>query len=138
MSGRIDSVLMSRRREQYPRLSRQAPAEQRREQRLRRTPMILASALGVPLLAAGLFFSYQFGEVLGLLIQLNASFGQMLSVLVFALLGPLGLIAWIICLLVARRRQTVRWRMWWSAGALLAAAACPVTVLIIGFAGFGG
>ena len=104
-----------------------------KERWLKALPLIGAAVLGIPLLAAAIYFSLQIAQVTKYLFDLGLSGWEAAGYVLVSLSGGFCLILWLAFLFIGSRRRTWPWRIWWAAAAFLAAAVLPLWWLFAGF-----
>ncbi|GAA0037281.1 hypothetical protein [Brevibacterium metallidurans] len=101
-----------------------------KERWLKALPLIIAGVLGVPLLGMAILFSLSIAQITKYIFDLGTSGWEAAGLVLLSLSGAFCVIAYLVCLFVGSRRRTWRWRIWWAAGAFLAAGAIPIWALI--------
>lgn len=104
-----------------------------KERWLKALPLIIAGVLGVPLLCAAIWFSWQIAQTTKYLFDLGTSGTEAAGMVLLSLSGAFCLIFYLAFLFIGTRRRTWKWRIWWAAATLLAAGALPLWWLFSGF-----
>lgn len=101
-----------------------------KERWLKALPLIVAGVLGIPLLAADIWFSLQIAQITKYLFDLGTSGWEAAGYVLASLSGGFSVIFFIAFLFIGSRRRTWKWRIWWAVAAFFAAAAMPLWVLL--------
>lgn len=104
-----------------------------KERWLKALPLIIAGVLGVPLLCAAIWFSWQIAQTTKYLFDLGTSGGEAAGMVLLSLSGAFCLVFYLAFLFIGTRRRTWKWRIWWAAATLLVAGALPLWWLFSGF-----
>lgn len=104
-----------------------------KERLLKALPLILAAILGIPFLVLAIKFSLSIAQVTKYIFDIGTSGWEAFSMVMLSLSGAFCLVFYLAFLFTGTRRRTWKWRIWWSAAAILAAAILPIWWLFAGY-----
>jgi hypothetical protein len=104
-----------------------------KERWLKALPLIIAGVLGIPLLAAAIYFSVQIAQITKYIFDIGTSGWEAFAMVMLSLSGGFCLILYLMFLFIGTRRRTWKWRIWWAVATVLAAGVLPLWWVFGGF-----
>ena len=104
-----------------------------KERWLKALPLIIAGVLGIPLLAAAIYFSVQIAQITKYIFDIGTSGLDATVMVLLSLSGGFCLILYLAFLFIGTRRRTWKWRIWWAVATVLAAGVLPLWWVFGGF-----